>query len=170
MGTRNQHQGNGFSDRQLARADQDAEILRLKRTGLTYVQIGERLGISIASVHRGFYRALPTIAEPEATEFRNEHLKRLDLQREVVMDILTKKHVVIQNGHAVSEVIYDENGKATGYGENYEDDSVVMAAVEQLRKIDESERKLLGLDARAQVEVAAAVRYEVVGLGPDDLK
>ncbi len=40
----------------------------------------------------------------------------------------------------------------------------------EMRAIRESYRKLLGVDQPTQVAVSGAVRYEVVGVNPEDLK
>lgn len=45
----------------------------------------------------------------------------------------------------------------------------VLAAVNQLRAVSESRRKLLGLDAASKVDVNAAVKYEYEGVNTDDV-
>lgn len=146
-------------------AERDAQILALKRQDLSFQQIADRLGISRTAAHRGFHRALPRITEPEAKAYRAEHLARLELRREVVLDILHARHVTISNGHVVSEIIGtdEETGKPI-YGEPYEDDGVVMAASAELGRIDDQEAKLLGLYAKLEVEHSGGVTYEIIGV------
>lgn len=155
---------------QAATAQLDAKIMELKRQDLSFQQIADQLGISRAAAHRGFHRALPRVTEPQASAYRAEHLARLELMREVVLGIVETRHVTISNGHVVSEIVGtdEETGKPI-YGEPYEDDGVVMAAVETLRKLDEREARLLGLDAKAEVSMSATVRYEIVGLTGEEL-
>lgn len=128
----------------LARAEIDAQIVELKRKDLSFAEIGNRLGISKAAAFRGFHRALPRITEPAASAYRAEHLARLELAREAVMEVLTNRHVTTSNGVIVR---LD--------GEPLADDAPILAAVDRLLRIDEREAKLLGLDApiRTRVEV-----------------
>jgi hypothetical protein len=153
----------------LARAELDNQVLALKRQDLSFDEIGKHLGISKATAHRAFHRALPRIVEPEATAYRSEHLARLAMAREVVMEIIGTRHVVISNGHIVSEIIgVYEDGKPI-YGEPYEDDGVTLAALDRLVKIDEREARLLGIDAEQKVNLSGGIRYEVVGVDGGDL-
>lgn len=128
----------------LARAELDAQVVELKRQDLTFAEIAQVLGISKTSAFRGFHRALPRIAEPAANAYRAEHLARLELAREAVMEVLTNKHVTVSNG-----VVVRVGGKALA------DDGPILAAIDRLLRIDEREAKLLGLDApvRTRVEV-----------------
>jgi hypothetical protein len=145
-------------------AERDAQILALKRQDLSFQQIADQLGISRATAHRGFHRALPRVTNPQANAYRDEHLARLELAREVVLGILETRHVAISNGHVVSEITGtdEETGKPI-YGEPYEDDGIVMAAVKTLKELDEREAKLLGLDAPVKQTVDATVNYTVGG-------
>lgn len=135
----------------LARADQDAQILELKRQDLTFEQIADQLGISRAGAHRGFHRALPRIPEPAASAYRAEHLARLELARSVVLDILAAKHVTVSQGVVVR---ID--------GQPIEDDGPTLAAVDRLVKLDEREAKLLGLDSAEKIDHSGAIQYEIV--------
>lgn len=151
-------------------ADRDAQILALKRQDLSFQQIADRLGISRAAAHRGFHRALPRITEPQATAYRAEHLARLELRREVVMDVLNSRHVTISNGHVISEIVGtdQETGKPI-YGDPYEDDGVVMAASAELGRIDDQEAKLLGLYAKTETEHTGQLTIHLLGIDPADL-
>ncbi len=153
----------------LARAEQDAKIIELKRQDLSFADIGARLGISRAAAHRGFHRALPRITEPAADAYRTEHLARLAYAREIVMDVLATRHVTISNGHVISEITgHDDEGRPV-YGDPYEDDAVILAAIDRLAKLDEREAKLLGLDAKTEVNITGGVKYEIVGVPVEDL-
>lgn len=142
----------------LARADQDAKIVELKRQDLTFQQIADVLGISRASAHRGFHRALPRITEPAASAYRAEHLARLELARSVVLDILAAKHLTVSNG-----VVVRQDGQVL------EDDAPTLAAVDRLVKLDEREAKLLGLDAKTELDHSGTLTIEFVGVDPNDL-
>ncbi len=154
---------------QVATAEQDAKILALKRQDLSFQEIADRLGISRATAHRGFHRALPRVTEPEASAYRAEHLARLELVREVALGILETRHVTISNGHVVSPVIGEdeETGKPI-YGEPYEDDAAVIAAANLLLKVDDQEASLLGIKAKTEVNMTGKLTYEVLGLEGTD--
>lgn len=159
----------GKPAKDLALAEQDAKIIELKRQDLTFQQIGDQLGISRAAAQRGFHRGMPRITEPAAIEYRAEHLARIELMREVVMEVLGSRHVAISNGDVVREITgQDQDGKPV-YGDAYEDDSVVLAAAATLLKIDERESKLLGLDSAKKVDMSGSITYEIVGIDPADL-
>lgn len=142
----------------LARAEQDAQIVELKRQDLTFQQIAERLGISRAAAHRGFHRALPRITGPAADAYRAEHLARLELARSVVLDILAAKHLTVSQGVVVRVD-----------GQPLEDDAPTLAAVDRLVKLDEREAKLLGLDAKTELDHTGTVTIEFIGVDPNDL-
>jgi hypothetical protein len=50
------------------------------------------------------------------------------------------------------------------------DDAPTLQAIEQLRKISESKRKLLGLDSAEKVEHSGIVHFRVMGVEPDALR
>jgi predicted DNA-binding protein YlxM (UPF0122 family) len=159
----------GKPARDLALAEQDAKIIKLKRQDLTFQEIADQLGISRAAAQRGFHRGVPRITEPAALEYRAEHLARLELLREVVMGILGTRHVSISNGEVVREVIdVDADGNPV-HGEAYEDDGAILSAAATLLKIDEREAKLLGLDSAKKIDMSGTITYELVGIDPADL-
>ena len=142
----------------LTRAERDAQIVELKRQDLSFQEIATALGISRAAAHRGFHRALPRITEPAASAYRAEHLARIELARSVVLDILAAKHITVSQGVIVRIE-----------GEPVEDDGPTLAAVDRLVKLDEREARLLGLDAKTEVNITGGVKYEVVGLSDAEL-
>lgn len=153
----------------LARAEQDAKILELKRQDLSFEEIGKRLGISRAAAHRGFHRGLPRITAPAADAYRTEQLTRLAYAREIVMDILATRHVTISNGRVIHEVTgKDDEGKPV-YGEPYEDDGVILAAIDRLDKIDDREARLLKLYPKDEIDHSGEVTYRFIGASPDEL-
>lgn len=128
----------------IERAERDAQILELKRQDLTFAEIAEELGISKTAAFNAFHRALPRIPEPAAAAYRTEHLARLELARQAVLEVLTNRHLTVSNGQVIRVD-----------GKTLEDDGPVLAAVDRLLRIDEREAKLLGLDAptKSRVEV-----------------
>jgi hypothetical protein len=145
-------------------AERNAQIVALKNEGLTFREIAARMSIPVATAHRGFNEALERIIEPEAARYRAEQAVRLAGMREVVMEVLAAKHVTVQNGRVVREITgHDSAGKPV-YGPAIEDDGPVLAAVDRLLKIEEAERKLLGLDVKPEVEVSGTLRYVITGV------
>jgi hypothetical protein len=152
-----------------AATEREAVIVRLKREGLTFDEIGQRFGVSKQVVHRQFHRAIRRGLTVQVDAYRDEQLARIEAAREVVMDVLHARHVVVSNGHVVSEITgQDAEGKPI-YGEPLVDDGPVLAAVDRLVKLDDQEARLLGLYAAAKVETDTTLRYEVVGVDPGDV-
>jgi hypothetical protein len=137
---------------------QDAMIVDLKHTGLTYQQIGNRLQISRAAAFRGYERAIRRVPARAVNEYREEMYARIGAAREAVMDVLNARHVTVSNG----VIVRDDEGPL-------EDDGVVLAAVDRLLKLDDQEAKLRGAYPKTEVNLTGAVRYEVVGLAGEEL-
>jgi len=61
------------------------------------------------------------------------------------------------------KIFYDENGEVV------RDHSGRLRALETAAKMDAETRKLMGLDAAGRMEISGSVRYELVGIDPEDL-
>lgn len=109
------------------------EVMRLRMTGLTYEEIGRRVGISNVAAYNHVKHALEH-ARTELIEVtdtvREQELRRLDRALVVVMAAMTPR-----------------NRARPGPNE--------LAAVDRLIKIMERRAKYLGLDAPTQFEHAA---------------
>lgn len=127
-----------------------AKVLQMRAAGATYEQILAQFPNdykSRAAVVQDVQRALmSTVGEP-AAELRALESARLDMLWVRAMHVLTKTHIVVSNG----QVMYITG--TDGVKRPLEDDAPVLAAVRELRNLSESRRKLLGLDAPAQVQV-----------------
>lgn len=122
----------------------DAEAARLHGLGLTYREIGEQLGYSEhSSVRAAINRAHRDLAEP-ARPSRDKRAQELDMLWEYAEDILNREHVVVSNGRVIE---ID--------GIPLKDDGPNLAAITELRRINESRRKLDGDDAPSRVSVEA---------------
>jgi len=75
------------------------------------------------------------------------------------LEILERDHVVVSHG----KVVKDDAGNPLL------DDGVKLAALREMREIRHSYRKLFGADQPTQVAVSGSVKYEVVGVNPEDL-
>jgi AraC-like DNA-binding protein len=147
----------------------DARVVELVNEGRTLQQIADEFGVNKSVIWRRFHRALERIPQKAVDAYRTEQLARLAAARQSVMDVLNAHHVVVSNGHVVSEITgTDEDGKPV-FGDPLTDSAPVLAAVDRLVKLDDQEAKLLGLYAAAKVEHDSTVRYEVVGVEPSDV-
>lgn len=145
-------------------------VIELREQGLSFREISREIGVSLGLVHRDFEASIERILEPNVAAYRAEHTARLHKMRAVVEDIIDRRHVVVQQGHVVSEILGSDDDGQPIFGEPLEDDSIVLAAMDRLHKIDEAERKLLGLDAKAELAVTGNLTYEFLGLNgvPDE--
>lgn len=141
-------------------AEQDAQIVRLKRAGLTYDEVATQLGISPSSAFRGFHRAIRNTPRPDVEAFRDEQLARIQAMRERITDILERRQMAISHGKVVMH-----------NGEPVLDDSIALQAADRLAKLDDQEAKLLGMYPATRVQADVnVVNYTVNGVDTDALK
>ena len=190
--------GNPHSDRDSrnryaqspAAAEKHRRAVELRNEhGLTYQEIADELGYADKkSAWNAVWRQLRREAKAPAeamiqaeTERLLLELERLDTEEDrldaliaPVTKVLTTKHITVSNGRVILHPATEEP---------LEDDGPVLQAVdrltrlsaerraisEQRRRVSESLRKLLGLDAAQKVDVSGGLRYEVVGIDPADL-
>ncbi len=143
---------------ELATVEQDTQIVELKRAGNTFEQIAGHLGISKATAHRGFYRALRRVQAPGVEAIREDQLARIEQAREILNDIIAARHLIVSNG----QIVRDD-------GEPLPDDAVAMNAIALRDKLDDREAKLTGAYPETKVSLSGGVRYEVVGIDTSDL-
>lgn len=133
-----------------ARAVRDAEIYRLKVAGLTERAIAERYSLAPATVHEIIDRGRRDLLTPGAEALRQMEADRLDDARRAASAVRSRVHYVVQGGQVV-----------TGPdGQPLRDDAPVLKANEQLVRISESWRKLFGLDAPEQLNIALERRVD----------
>lgn len=143
---------------------QDAEAARLyNEENLTYREIAEHFGWSShVTALRAVQRAYRDLAAPAAAgKARRE--QELDFLWEAASEILGRDHLVVSHGRIIEGVD----------GTPLVDDGPKLQAIEQLRKVNESRRKLDGDDAPSRVSVEAEqlgrdiLRLLDAALGPD---
>ncbi|WP_331756196.1 hypothetical protein OHA04_45685 (plasmid) [Streptomyces sp. NBC_01590] len=143
-----------------AAVQRDAEAARLKSDGLTYQEIADALGYSDrGNAWRGVQRAKRAILREPAEELIQVESGRLDELYVEALAVLERDHVMVANG----KIVCDEDGSPL------RDDGPKLAALRELRQIRESYRKLHGLDSPAKVNMEGELKYEVVGIAPEDL-
>lgn len=154
--------GNGRYTRSRSTAARDAAACRLRARGLTYEQIATDLGMaSRSSAYDAVQRALTATVKEPADEVRQIELVRLDELHRAALAVLEGTHYVVDKGQVV---IWE--------GAPLVDDGPVLAAVDRLLKVQERRARLLGLDipVKQQVQLDGGVRYEIVGVNPEDLR
>jgi len=152
--------GGHRNNQQRVSAELNARIVELRDADWTFREIAAEVDRDVAVVWRHYQRAMRRIPAAAVEQHQakialrlDEQLRRIDMEREILDDIVAKRHVHISNGHVVSEIIgQDELGKPI-YGEPYEDDAPTMAAIDRLGKLDDQEAKLLGMYPKQQVSV-----------------
>lgn len=144
--------------RTLAQAERDGWAAGQRSLGRSYRAIATDLDISVSTAYECVQRAFrATLAEP-AEQARAVELARLEVMHDKAMEVLEGKHITVSHGKIVMLS-----------GAPLPDDGPVLAAINTLVRVSESRRKLLGIDAPAQIEHTGGVRYEVVGIAPEDL-
>ena len=124
-------------------AERDAKALELRKDGLTYTQIAERLGMSRSTAHKYVTRGLHRTRQEPADELRRLEAERLNQLWAEAMAVLRRRHVVVQSG----KVVKDDDGQPIP------DDGPVLQATTTLLRVMERRARLLGLDAPAKHEV-----------------
>lgn len=144
-------------------AARDAEAARLHGEGWTYQEIADHFGWATkSSAYLAVERALRDVAAP-AKGVRDRRDRELQLLWDSALEILNNHHVVVSNGKVIE---LD--------GQPLQDDGPRLQAIEQLRKVNESRRKLDGIDAPSRVSVEAEQLGREIGrlldsvLGEDD--
>jgi hypothetical protein len=129
-----------------ARADaalRDGQALELRTAGATYRQIAERLGVSLSTAHACVTRGLDRTRREPAEQLRALELERLDRLQVEATKVLAARHVIVQAG----KVVVDQDT-----GMPYTDHGPILTAIRTLVQVQESRRKLLGLDAPVKVD------------------
>lgn len=136
-----------------------ARAIELRLSGRTYRQIADDLGYKTpAAVHTDVTRALEAnskeLAE-RADVLREIELERLDAMLREANAIMASRHPLIDRG---AQVLVD--------GQPVWDDRPRLMAMEKILRIEESRRRLLGLDAPTQIGGEMTVRFVIEGIDP----
>lgn len=162
MANPNQHarDGRGHYVRTPETAKRDAQAADLRAEGLSFQAIADQLGYADkTSARLAVRRALRDIVQGPAEKLLNLHMERLETLYEQALEVMEADHVVVSHGKIV---------KADD-GTPLVDSGPKLAAIREARASLESFRKLTGLDAEKKINLSGGVKYEVVGIDPDDL-
>lgn len=138
-----------------AKAERVAEALKLAQQGKTYRQIAAALDVALSTAHGYVKDAIAEIPKAAADELRAVEEMRLEMLWEQLVDQLQPRVVEAfdEEGEPLRIEVYDEAPRV----------------IEIARKLSESKRKLLGLDAPQAIEGSIEVAYTVNGVDPKDL-
>ncbi|PZT70185.1 hypothetical protein DN402_31700 [Streptomyces sp. SW4] len=145
-----------------ATADRAAAAARLKAENprLTYQQIADAVGYSNkGDCWRAVQRCREAVIREAGKELVAAEAAQLDDLFVHAMEILERDHLMVSHGR----IVKDDDGRPLL------DDGPRLAALREMRAIRESYRKLFGVDQPAKVEHSGGVKFEIVGVDPQEL-
>jgi hypothetical protein len=150
------YQGDIYADEKAA----NAARYYAEHPGITYQELAEATGYTNrGDAWRAVQKARKAALQQAGQELIATEAAQLDDLFVSAMEILERDHVMVSHGRVVT----DDTGTPLL------DDGPKLSALREMRQIRESYRKLLGVDQPTQVAVSGGVRYEVVGVDPEDL-
>ena len=162
-----QRDGMGRFRRTLAsvRRDAAAAEYQAEHPDATLKQIADHFGYYDKSeARRGILRAKADVARPAVDKLIRTEADELDALYTEACAILQRNHVTVSHGRVVTW-----HNPETGAEEPLRDDGPKLQAIQLALRVRESYRKLHGLDQPAKQEISGGVKYEVVGVDPEDL-
>lgn len=140
---------------------QKAEVMRLRRTGTTFQEIGDELGVTRQRAHQIYTKALKEIPAQEVTEYRAEQADRLDALLVKANEVLARQHITVSNGKVV---MLD--------GRPVPDDGPTLDAIKTVLAIEDRRAKLLGLDTpvKQQLQTDQTITYAFEGIELQNLR
>lgn len=151
--------GKGKFIRTIDKAETDAEAARLYAKGYTYKQIGEHLNLSKTAAIRAVQRAVREVVQDAGEEALRVQVNRLEYLFAKTVEIVEADHVVVSHGH----IVYGEDGQPL------RDHGPVLSAIREARQCLESFQSLTGMKQPTKIEHSGGVKYELVGVDPQDL-
>lgn len=154
------HNGQGRFERHPDTVERDKQAVELRAQRWTLQQIADHLGYSDKSnVRRAIERARADVARPAITQLIQTESDELDELYALALEIIHRNHVVVSHGKVICGTD----------GEPLLDDGPKLQAIQTALRIRDQYQNLHGLKQPAQVAVSGAVRYEVIGVNPEDL-
>lgn len=148
-----------------ARRDAEAADYYADHPNTTYEQLAERFGYyDKGDARKAVQRAIADVARPAVTKLIQAESDELDALYTEACAILQRNHVTVSHGKVITV-----RNPGTSEDEPLLDDGPKLQAIQVALKVRESYRKLHGLDQPAKTEVSGGVKYEVVGLAPEDV-
>jgi transposase len=143
----------GGRGNEIVRMSEAAEMWEMKKNHrMSNEQLAEHFGVSITTVKRrlsGFFPEKPVVA---LEAYRQRELESLESLEDEAMRLMNETTYVVDKGAVVAH---------PKTGEPLVDLSNKFQAIETIRKLIESKRKLLGLDAPVKTEVTHNTGVEI---------
>lgn len=118
--------------------------------GKTWAQVAQIAGYASAGAAcAAVDELLKSVSVKSADRYRTESLRRLDLLDEVAWDVLGANHIHVSASGKVVKDIDPETGQEF----IVTDHAPVLRALAEIRKNDESRRKLMGVDAPTRTKI-----------------
>jgi hypothetical protein len=160
-----------------------AQVVHLYRQGLTFDDIGQRMNFSKQRAHKLYWDAMHAVQEQAVDAHRAAMVDELTEIVRASMAVLHAKHVVVSNGHVVSEIVGhhplfdDETGEAHPkagepiYGDPLLDHGPTLDASRTIIAAHARLSKLIGADAPVKTELSGDVElnYTIRGIDADKL-
>lgn len=141
-------------------AERDAAAAQLRAEGRTLQQIADELGFCDKSnARQAIQRALRDIVQGPAEQLLHMHLTRLETLYQAALDVLDANHLVVSHG----QIIKDDDGIPLV------DHAPKLAAMREARAALADFRKAIGLDAAQKVNLTGGLKYEIVGIAPEEI-
>lgn len=181
------------------RLDRGLAIFEMRRKQmLSWRVIAQTFNMSVPSVKDDYDIILKREQLATASAMRVEIAADLDELQRRAQAIMDRKHVVVSQGHVVSEIIgtwpmIDEHGtpllitvdgkeipnpfagrphENAGkpiYGDPLRDSAPELAAIKEVRAVLADKRKMFGIDAPTQVSADVKVNFTIAGVDMDQL-
>jgi hypothetical protein len=153
--------GNGKFTRSMDNVRRDAEAADYwAEHRCSYQEIADRFGYYDRSqAWRGIQSAKRDVAAPAITKLRQVESEELDALYVMAMEIIERNHVVVSHG----QVVYGQDGNPLP------DDGPRLQAIQTALRIRDQYQNLHGLKQPAKVEHSGGVKFEIVGVDPQDL-
>ena len=146
-------------------AARDAHAAELRAQGWTSQQIADELGYSHRrTAQLAIRHALREIVKGPAEKLLAIHMERLETLYDAAVEVLEADHVVVSHGRVVTMP-----DPETGEEKPLVDHAPKLAAIREARATLDSFWTLTGMKKPAKVEHSGGVKYELVGVDPQDL-
>lgn len=158
------------------------QVVDLYRQGLTFQAIGERLKITRQTACEHYWSTMNAVAAQTVDAHRAVMVDELTEVVRVANSIMHDRHVVVSNGHIVSEIVdhhplVDDEGNPHPkagepiYGEPLEDHGPKLDAGRTIIAAHARLSKLIGADAPVKTEVSGdmELNYTIRGVDADKL-
>lgn len=168
------------SAQRITAAERRAKVVALRRQRLSFEQIGHELRVTRQRAWAIYQDAVASVPVADVELHRLEMLEQLDEAERAVLAVLHANHVMVSNGHVVSEIVdhfplFDE---ATGephpkggepiYGDPLTDHGPILDAARTLVALQARKAKLVGADAAVKTELNQTITSYQVDLGDGD--